>query len=148
MIELYQAPKRQPVRNLTEKRLGEVKWGHHVDLARRRDDTLQERHRPGNRTLAEEAHQADHCKAAVVDLSLQLLGLPLVALVLVEAERVVQVQRSRVGQKWVAVRVFESPDTRLSFLTWPLIFGQDSKWNQNYKKKENTKIRKYENTRN
>merc|ERR1719174_3355693 len=94
--------------DVAEQRLGEVKWGHHVDLSRRRDDTLQERHRPGNRTLAEEAHQTDHGEAAVVDLRLQLLGLPLVALVLVEAERIVQVQRNRVGQKWAALRVFES----------------------------------------
>ena len=79
--------------------------------------TFEGRHRPGNRSLAEEAHQADHCEAAVVDLRLQLLRLPLVALVLVEAERIVQVQRNRVGQKWAALRVFESPDTRLSFHT-------------------------------
>ena len=103
--------------DVAEQRLGEVKRSHHVDLSRRRDDTLQERHRPGNRTLAEEAHQTDHSEAAVVDLRLQLLGLPLVALVLVEAERIVQVQRNRVGQKWAALRVFESPDTRLSFHT-------------------------------
>merc|ERR1711937_84170 len=45
------------------------------------------------------------------------LRLPLVALVLVEAERIIQVQRNRVRQKWPALRVFESPDTRLSFHT-------------------------------
>ena len=103
--------------DVAEQRLGEVKRSHHVDLARRRDDTLQERHRPGNRTLAEEAHQTDHGEAAVVDLRLQLLRLPLVALVLVEAKRIIQVQRNRVRQKWPALRVFESPDTRLSFHT-------------------------------
>merc|ERR1712159_446442 len=69
----------------------------------------------GAAPLAEKAHQTDHGETAVVDLRLQLLRLPLVALVLVEAERIIQVQRNRVRQKWPALRVFESPDTRLSF---------------------------------
>merc|ERR1712144_55612 len=108
---LCQTPRRKQVPSLAEQRLSEVKRSHHVDLSRRRDDTLQERHRPGNRTLAEEAHQTDHGEAAVVDLRLQLLCLPLVALVLVEAKRIIQVQRNRVRQEWAALRVFESPDT-------------------------------------
>merc|ERR1719163_2019854 len=110
---------------VAENRLAEVKRSHHVDLSRRRDDTLERRHRPGNRTLAEDAHQTDHCEAAIVDLNLQLLRLPLVTLVLVEAERIVQVQRSRVGQKWPALRVFERPDPRLSFLTLRQIEGRE-----------------------
>ena len=56
--------------DVAEQRLGEVKWGHHVDLARRRDEPLESRHRAGNRALAQERHQADHRETAVVDLDL------------------------------------------------------------------------------
>merc|ERR1719399_2246834 len=79
------------IRSLAEERLAEVKWGHHVNLARRWNETFQGRHRARNRSLAQEGHQADHREAAIIDLHQQLLGLPLVALVLVKAERVVQI---------------------------------------------------------
>ena len=75
----------QTLRSLPEQRLGEVQRGHHVDLARCGDEALESWHRAGNCALAQEGHQADHCEAAVVDLNLQLVSLPLVALVLVEA---------------------------------------------------------------
>merc|ERR1719316_1336534 len=116
-LALCQAPKRQPLRTLAEERLGEVKRGHDVDLARRWNETFEGRHRAGNRSLAQEAHQADHRQASIVNFRLQLLRLPLVALVLVEAERVIQIQRNRVRQKRPALRVLERPDPRLSFHT-------------------------------
>merc|ERR1719316_1036983 len=114
-LALCQAPKRQPLRTLAEERLGEVKRGHHVDLARRWNETFEGRHRAGNRSLAQEAHQADHRQASIVNFRLQLLRLPLVALVLVEAERIIQVQRHRVRQKRKALRVLENPNPGLSF---------------------------------
>lgn len=75
----------QTLRNLPEQRLGEVQRGHHVDLARGGDEALESRHRAGNCALAQESKQAEHCKAAIVNLNLQLVRLPFVALVLVEA---------------------------------------------------------------
>ena len=101
--------------DVAEQRLREVERGHDVDLPRCGDESFQGRHRAGNCALAEEAHQADHRESAVVDLGLELLGLPLVALVLVEAERIIQVQRHRVRQKRPTLRVLERPDPRLSF---------------------------------
>merc|ERR1719472_372212 len=94
-------------RCLSEKRLGEVKRRHHVDLACCGDEPLEGRHRAGNRALAQESHQADHREAAIVDLGLQLLSLPLVTLVLVEVEGVVQVQRNRMRQKRATLGVPE-----------------------------------------
>ena len=84
---------------LPEKRLREIERGHHVNLARCGDEPLEGRHRARNCALAEKRHQADHCEAAVVDLSLQLLRLPLVTLVLVEVEGIVQVERDGMRQK-------------------------------------------------
>merc|ERR1719504_451283 len=44
----------------------EVKWRHHVDLARGGDEPLKGRHRAGNCALAKKSHNADLCEAAVV----------------------------------------------------------------------------------
>merc|ERR1719440_155721 len=62
-------PGMQTLRNLAEQRLGEVEWGHHVDLASCGNEALEGRHRTGNRALAQEAHQADHCETAVINLN-------------------------------------------------------------------------------
>ena len=58
--------------DVAEQRLGEVKRSHHVNLARRRDESFQGRHRAGNCALAQEAHQADHRETTVVDFLLFL----------------------------------------------------------------------------
>merc|ERR1719261_1141790 len=93
---------------LPEQRLREIERGHHVNLASCGDDSLEGRHRAGNCALAQKRHQADHCEAAVVDLSLQLLGLPLVTLVLVEVEGIVQVERDGMRQKRATLCVREN----------------------------------------
>jgi hypothetical protein len=94
--------------SLPEERLREIESGHYVDLARCGDEPLERRHRARNRALAEKRHQADHCEAAVVDLNLQLLGLPLVTLVLVEVEGIVQVERDGMRQERATLRVREN----------------------------------------
>lgn len=64
------------------------------DLAAvRLDDALQRRHGAGDLGRGDEAHDAKHSQAAVVDLSHQPLGLSLGRAVLGEAKRVVQVER-------------------------------------------------------
>ena len=99
-------PRRTPLRtgatlivSLPEQRLREIERGHHVDLARCGDEPLEGRHRAGNCALAKKSKQADLCEAAVVKLNLQPLGLPLVTLVLVEVEGIVQVERDGMRQE-------------------------------------------------
>merc|ERR1719353_1494381 len=69
-----------------------VEGVHHVDHSRRFDQTLKSGHRAGNRSLAEESHDAEHRKPAVVELDPEPRGLPLLALALLEPEGVEEVE--------------------------------------------------------
>mmetsp|Transcript_42930 Transcript_42930/g.142924 ORF Transcript_42930/g.142924 Transcript_42930/m.142924 type:complete len:237 (-) Transcript_42930:231-941(-) len=86
-----------PGSTLEEVEVG-VERRHHLARVRPDANVGQSRHRAGHLGLGQEAHQANHRKAPVVDLCEQPLGFLLGGGVLAEAEGVEEVEGDRVGQ--------------------------------------------------